>query len=186
MAKKSSFIKLAILTLLKALSVKMEEIKTDKGLTLFADIFEPGNPVFIMEQDTQIPLPVGEYILEDGRTLVVQEEGVIFSIAEAQPGGEGKPALGATAASVKPAEKSYTISEIKSLVDAGLSEQKETFEKKIAELETKLAEATKEPEEPPAEGVKPNPEGHDDHARVKLSARPKSAFERVCDNLYSN
>ena len=51
---------------------------------LEADAFEAGQPVFILTEDEQrIPLPVGEYELEDMRVLVVIEEGVIADVREA-------------------------------------------------------------------------------------------------------
>jgi hypothetical protein len=51
---------------------------------LEADAFEAGQPVFILTEDEQrIALPIGEYELEDGRILVVIEEGVIADIREA-------------------------------------------------------------------------------------------------------
>jgi hypothetical protein len=51
---------------------------------LEADAFEAGQPVFILTEDEQrIPVPVGEYELEDMRILVVIEEGVIAEVREA-------------------------------------------------------------------------------------------------------
>jgi len=51
---------------------------------LEADAFEAGQPVFILTEDEQrIPLPIGEYELEDMRILVVIEEGVIAEVREA-------------------------------------------------------------------------------------------------------
>jgi hypothetical protein len=47
-------------------------------------MFEAGQPVFILTEDEQrIPVPVGEYELEDMRILVVIEEGVIADVREA-------------------------------------------------------------------------------------------------------
>jgi hypothetical protein len=174
MAKKQSFIKLAIVALLKAFDAKLEEVKTDAGVVLFAQAFEVDEPVFILEGDTQIPLPIGDYTLEDGRVLSVVAEGIISAITENT--GEPAPVMGADGTPMKPAEKSYTISEIKSLIDAGLSEQKKTYEEKLAALEAKLA-AIPEPE-----GIKPNPEGHDTQP-VKLAYREKTPIDRVFDKL---
>jgi hypothetical protein len=57
---------------------------TDGVSTLEADVFEAGQPVFILTEDEQrIALPIGEYELEDMRILVVIEEGVIGEIREA-------------------------------------------------------------------------------------------------------
>jgi hypothetical protein len=57
---------------------------TDGVSMLEAEVFEAGQPVFILTEDEQrIALPVGEYELEDMRILVVIEEGVIAEIREA-------------------------------------------------------------------------------------------------------
>jgi hypothetical protein len=70
---------------LLGLEVKLETMKLSDGVsTLEADAFEAGQPVFILTEDEQrIPVPVGEYELEDMRILVVIEEGVIAEVREA-------------------------------------------------------------------------------------------------------
>ena len=70
---------------LLGLEVKLETMLLSDGVsTLEADVFEAGQPVFILTEDEQrIPLPVGEYELEDMRILVVIEEGVIAEVREA-------------------------------------------------------------------------------------------------------
>jgi hypothetical protein len=70
---------------LLGLEVKLETMMLTDGVsTLEADVFEAGQPVFILTEDEQrIPLPIGEYELEDMRILVVIEEGVIGEIREA-------------------------------------------------------------------------------------------------------
>ncbi len=50
--------------------------------TLEAEVFAAGEPVMIVNEDERIPLPIGEYLLDNGMTLVVEEEGVIASIGE--------------------------------------------------------------------------------------------------------
>jgi hypothetical protein len=70
---------------LLGLEVKLETMRLSDGVsTLEADAFEAGQPVFILTEDEQrIPVPVGEYELEDMRILVVIEEGVIAEVREA-------------------------------------------------------------------------------------------------------
>ena len=69
---------------LLGMEVKLETIKLIDGITIFeADAFEIGKEVFIVTEDEQkIPVPVGEYELEDGRILVVVEEGIISELKE--------------------------------------------------------------------------------------------------------
>jgi hypothetical protein len=54
------------------------------GVTVLeADMFEAGNEIFVVTEDEQkIPVPVGEYEMEDGRMLIVVEEGIISEVKE--------------------------------------------------------------------------------------------------------
>jgi hypothetical protein len=70
---------------LLGLEVKLETMRLTDGVSMLeAEVFEAGQPVFILTEDEQrIALPVGDYELEDGRILVVIEEGMIADIREA-------------------------------------------------------------------------------------------------------
>jgi len=68
--------------------VKLESMKLENGTTIEAEAFEANQEVFIVTEDEKIALPVGEYEMEDGRILVVAEEGVI---AEMRDAGEEAP-----------------------------------------------------------------------------------------------
>jgi len=65
--------------------VTLETMKLKDGVTILeAEIFEAGQPVFIVaENDERVPAPIGDHELEDGRILVITEEGVIAEIKEA-------------------------------------------------------------------------------------------------------
>ena len=60
--------------------VKLEQLKLENGTILEADSFEAGKEVFILTEDEKVALPVGEYELEDGRSLLVEEVGLIAEI----------------------------------------------------------------------------------------------------------
>jgi len=70
---------------LLGMEVSLEMMKLADGVTVLeADAFEMDNDVFIITEDEQkIPLPVGEYELENGMILVVAVEGIIAEIKEA-------------------------------------------------------------------------------------------------------
>ena len=53
-------------------------------LFLEAEVFESGKEVFIKTEDEKVALPVGEYELEDNRVLVIEEEGMIKEIKNAE------------------------------------------------------------------------------------------------------
>jgi len=69
---------------LLGMEVKLEQRKLEDGVTIIeADEFAPENEVVIITEDEQrIPLPIGEYKMEDGMILVVTEEGLIAEIKE--------------------------------------------------------------------------------------------------------
>ena len=69
---------------LLGLEVELESMKLEDGVTVIdAEAFEAGESVFVMTEDDQkIPLPVGEYTLEDGKMLVVSEEGLIAEMKD--------------------------------------------------------------------------------------------------------
>jgi len=69
---------------LLGMEVKLAQMKLMDGVTVLeADAFEMDNAVFIVNGEEKIPVPVGEYELEDGIILVVAVEGVIAEIKEA-------------------------------------------------------------------------------------------------------
>jgi hypothetical protein len=78
---------------LLGMEVKLEMMKLADGVTVLeADAFEMDNEVFIITEDEQkIPLPVGEYELENGMILVVEVEGIIKEVKEAPMGEEEAP-----------------------------------------------------------------------------------------------
>ena len=69
---------------LLGMEIKLEQRKLEDGVTIIeADAFEAEAEVVIITEDEQrIPLPIGEYKMEDGMILVVTEEGRIAEIKE--------------------------------------------------------------------------------------------------------
>jgi hypothetical protein len=64
------------------IEVKLEQMKLENGTVVEADSFDAGNEIFIVTEEDKVALPVGDYILEDSRILVVTEEGMIAEIKE--------------------------------------------------------------------------------------------------------
>ena len=64
------------------IEVKLEEQKLENGTLVTAESFEKGKEIFIVTDDEKVAMPVGEYILEDGRLVVVEAEGVIADVRE--------------------------------------------------------------------------------------------------------
>ena len=71
--------------------VELTQMKLDNGTIIEAEEFKKGEAVFIKSDDERIAMPVGEYQLEDGKYLSVQEEGIISDMkdmAEKSPENE--------------------------------------------------------------------------------------------------
>lgn len=64
------------------IEVKLEETKLENGTIVSAESFEKGKEIFIVTDDEKVAMPVGEYLLEDGRLVVVSEEGMIGDVRE--------------------------------------------------------------------------------------------------------
>ena len=64
------------------IEVKLEEMKLENGTIVSAESFEKDKEIFIVTDDEKVAMPVGEYLLEDGRLVVVEEEGKIADVRE--------------------------------------------------------------------------------------------------------
>jgi hypothetical protein len=62
---------------------KLETATLEDGTTIEAEAFEVGQPVLIVTGEEKLPAPAGEITLDDGRVLVINEEGAIAEIKEA-------------------------------------------------------------------------------------------------------
>ena len=66
---------------LLGIEVKLAQMKLQDGVTVIeAEAFEPQQAIFIVNGEDKVPMPVGEYLLEDGNVLKVEVEGIIASI----------------------------------------------------------------------------------------------------------
>lgn len=73
---------------LLGMEVKLATMKLENGTEIEAEAFEAENEVFIVSEEEKVALPVGEYELEDGKILVVVEEGIISEIKEKEEEAE--------------------------------------------------------------------------------------------------
>lgn len=149
---------------LLGLEVKLETMMLSDGVSMLeADVFEAGQPVFILTEDEQrIPVPVGEYELEDMRILVVIEEGVIADVREAaEPEVEVEVEAPEAEAEVEAATETAPQAKkvIESIVKESFFSEIEALKKENEELKAKLSAQTTEV----AEEVAP----------VELSEEPK-------------
>ena len=180
---------------LLGMEVKLEQMKLADGVTVLeADVFEGGNEIFIVTEDEQkIPVPVGEYELEDGRILVVVEEGIIAEVKEKEVEEEEVEEAPEAEVEVETEKKEEMETEKTAPKKTIESVVKETFfseiEKLQSENETLKAELSKLKEEKEVElsEVKPisfNPENENKVESIKIaSKRPRTIMDSVLEKL---
>jgi hypothetical protein len=178
---------------LLGMEVKLETMKLMDGITIFeADTFETDKEVFIVTEDEQkIPVPIGEYELEDGRILVVEVEGIILEIKEVAteeevveeaPEVEEEVEAQATPSAKKTIEsvvKETFFAEIEKLTQENI-ELKAQLEKlskvdEVANEVTELSDITP---------ISFNPENTNEVERVQYgSKRPRTIMDSILEKL---
>jgi hypothetical protein len=175
----------------EVLETKLEDqVLPDGVTTIQADAFEPGQNVFIVVPDAEpVPLPVDKYELEDGKILVVKEEGIIDSIVEATEENTEEPKEEEIPVE---AEKTPEQAKVKKIVRSQVEEQHfSALEEKIAELEAKIVELSKVTEEVVvelAEEPKPiqfNPENSKTVEHIDLTpGKARSIRDNILETIY--
>ena len=120
---------------LLGMELNLAQMKLKDGVTVLeADAFEMDNNVFIVNGEEKIPVPVGEYELEDGMILVVSVEGIIAEIKEAVVEAPEAPEA---EVEVEVEAQAETVATPKRIVE---SVSKEMFFAEIEKLRTEIAE----------------------------------------------
>ena len=151
--------------------IKLESLKLENGTVVEAESFEAGNDIFIVTEDEKVALPVGEYMLEDSRLLVVEEEGKIADVREVSD--------------EVPQEETEDLVEEDLAEEAdvadwqGMEVRIKNLEDAIADLKADKMEASKVEEEvkeklsaePATKPIKHNPEG-ESRKQIKMHISP--------------
>ena len=116
------------------IEVKLEDMKLENGTIVTAESFEKGKELFIVTDDEKVAMPVGEYILEDGRLLVVEEEGIIADVRDVS---DEVPAKEEEETTEDLEEKEEVVEEEKEMAEVG---DWEGMEKRIQNLEDAIAD----------------------------------------------
>jgi len=193
---------------LLGVEVKLEQMKLENGTVLEADKFEGGNEIFIVTEDEKVALPVGEYVLEDGQTLVIEEEGIIKEMKseneeakeeeveaeiEVEAEEEEKEEMG-YATKEELAEVKSMIEEIKAMLEPKeeMSEEpkeevkeevelSEVAQEVVNEIPTEVAQ---ELSEPAAEPINTNAEVSKTQVKFNIaSKRRMSTLDRVMSKI---
>ncbi len=150
--------------------VKLAQATLDNGTIIESESFTEGSEVFIVTEDEKVALPVGSYKLEDGETLVIEEEGIIKSVGkeeeteEVEVEAEEKEEM-AYATKEELAELKSMIEDVKSMIEKKQEEKEEMEKQDLSEVEK----------------VKHNPEQEVNKQELNLFAqnRTETSFDRV-------
>jgi len=182
---------------LLGVEVKLEQMKLENGTVLEADKFEAGNEIFIVTEDERVALPVGEYVLEDGQTLVIEEEGIIKEMKSENE--EEKEEVEVEAEEEEKEEMGYAtkeeLAEVKSMIEEikAMLEPKEEMSEEPKEEKQELSsdvvneipeEVKQELSEPAAEPINTNAEVSKTEVKFNIASKRKmSTLDRVMNKM---
>lgn len=185
---------------LLGVEVKLEQMNLENGTVLEADAFEVGNEVFIVNEEDRIALPVGEYVLENGQILVVEEEGLI---KEMKSENNEEEEIEVEAEEEKKEEMGYAtkeeLAEVKSMIEEikAMLEPKEEISEEVKEEKQELSsdvlnevvneipeEVKQELSEPAAEPINTNVEVSKTQVKFNIASKRKmSTLDRVMSKI---
>ena len=185
----------------KTKEVALATAKLENGTVLEAEVFEPGEAVFIATEDENVALPVGEYEMEDQKILVVTEEGIISEIKEVSAEEEEEAPV-AEEEEVEMAEEEVVVEapeevapEVQQIVESvveviapvieEVKEQVEEMKRKMAEYEKQGEEEKVEMSRKPArKPIKANPEAQSQKEIIRFAQNGrKSTLDRVLGKI---
>lgn len=180
--------------------INLEQMLMGDGVTkIEAETFEAGKEVFVVTEDEQkIAVPVGEYELEDGRILVVVEEGIISEVKEKEEEVEEEvKEEEVTEEMPEEEEMSAPVSAPKKTIESivketffsemeKLKEENELLKAELAKL-SKVTENAREATElmETPEPISFNPENEAKADFVKIGAKaPRGIMDSVLSKMY--
>jgi len=171
--------------------VELAQAKLENGTVVESESFKAGDEIFIVTDDEKVAMPVGEYVMEDGKLLVIEEEGIIADyrvvsddvpqkedeMAEEESVDDGKEAAVDDWAGMEKRIKNLedAIADIKSKIG-----EKEDFEKLEQEVKQQLSET------PAAEAITHNPEVKKKFNLKYAQNRQQNSLDRVLSKMYNN
>ena len=172
--------------------VELAQAKLENGTVLEAEAFESGKEIFILTDDEKVAVPVGEYQMEDGQILVVEEEGLIAEIKKAEA-KEEEEEVEASEQQVEDTELEEEEVEAKYATKEELAEVKEIVEEIKAMIDKKeemseVEEQVKEElsETPATEAITHNPEPQQKVNLKFAKNRKLSTLDKVMSKIVNS
>ena len=164
--------------------VQLAQAKLANGTIVEFEAMEAGNEIFIVTEDEKVPMPVGDYELEDGTMLTVAEEGLIASIGAKAEEPEAEEVEAAEEEEKE--EMNYATKEELAEVKEMIEEIKQMIEPKDEMSEVVEEEVQEEPKEELSEvkRVKHNPEGKTENKSfLYAQKRTATTMDRVLQKI---
>ena len=164
--------------------VKLAQATLENGTVIESEDFAVGSEVFIVTEDEKVALPVGEYTLEDGEQLKVEEEGIIAAIGQPEEPTEEEAS---EELEEEKEEMAYAtkeeLAEVKSMIEeikAMIKDKEEMSEEVEEEADKEELSKQEEKEKVELEKVTHNPEA-EPQREMKLygQKRPQTTADRV-------
>ena len=166
----------------------------DDTTVIEAEVFEAGMEVFIVTEEGNVPMPVGEYEMEGGELIiVVEEEGIIAEIKEKVEETEEEEEAPAPEAEAEVVEEEMSEETrqpkktIESIIKETLFSEVEKIKAENEELKAELAALKNATELSAVEDIKPiqyNPENEQKTEVFKYAKnRSMSSLDRVLNKL---
>jgi len=177
---------------LLGLEVQLEERKLENGTRFEADSFEAGKEIFIItDEDERIAVPKGEYLLDDGFMVIVEEDGIISEVKEAQEEVVEEVVEAPVVEEVEMEEEADVADwkgmekRIKNLEDA-IADLKADKENKVDASEIEVNDEVELSAQTPT-AIKHNPESKNEvEHRSYAQNRPMNTQDRVFARLFNN
>jgi|TARA_B100001094_G_scaffold74985_1_gene71398 hypothetical protein len=161
--------------------VELATMQLENGTTVEAEAFEAGNEIFIVTEDEKVALPVGEYTLEDGLKLTIEQEGIIASIGEAEV--EEVEAAADYATKEELAEVRKAVEDIVTMIEE-LGYGKKDEEMASEDVKEELSEEPTKEILSEVEKVKHNPESEEKtQLNIPSNSRPMNTLDRVMQTI---
>ena len=168
--------------------VELAQATLENGTVIESEDFAVGSEVFIVTDDEKVALPVGEYTLEDGEMIKVEEEGIIAAIGQPE-----EPTEEEASEELEEEEMAYAtkeeLAEVKSMIEdiKAMIEKKDEMSEEVKEEETdkeELSKVEEVEEKVELEKVTHNPEA-EAQKEIKLfgQKRQPTTMDRVFSRI---
>jgi hypothetical protein len=175
---------------LLGMEAKLAQAKLENGTVIESDMTE-GSEIFIVTEEERIAMPIGEYQLEDGQVLIVEEEGIIASVGakeeapeeevEAEVAEDLSEEVTEENLEEEKEEMGYAtkeeLAEVKSMIEdiKAMIEKKEEMSEEVSEEKEELSAVEK---------VTHNPEVEDKKMSFLYGqSRPQNTMDRVMSKI---